>query len=48
MEITTIERKAFELWKQKFEEFVNRMDMFALPVGRKRKSGWIIRMYAVY
>lgn len=48
MEIITIEKKAFELWKQKFEEFVNRMDMLCASSRQKRKSGWIIRMYAVY
>ena len=26
MEIVTIEKKTFELWKQRFESFVGRMD----------------------
>lgn len=40
MEIITIEKKAFELWKQKFEEFVNRMDMLCAS-SRQKKEKWL-------
>lgn len=40
MEIITIEKKTFELWKQKFEEFINRMDALCAP-HRKKQEKWL-------
>ena len=31
MEIVTIEKKTFELWKQRFENFVGRVDALCVP-----------------
>jgi len=36
MEIVTIEKKTFELWKQRFENFVGRVDALCVPLRRKR------------
>ena len=41
MEIVTIEKKTFELWKQRFESFVGRMDAFVCLCEESRTSGWI-------
>ena len=40
MEIVTIEKKTFELWKQRFESFVGRMDALCLPLRRKQDK-WL-------
>lgn len=40
MEIVTIEKKAFELWQQRFETFVGRMDALVLPLRRKQDK-WL-------
>ena len=40
MEIVTIEKKAFELWKQRFENFVGRVDALCVPLRRKRDK-WL-------
>ena len=40
MEIVTIEKKTFELWKQRFEGFVGRMDALCLPLRRKQDK-WL-------
>ena len=40
MEIVTIEKKTFELWKQRFESFVGRMGS-AYLCGESRTNGWI-------
>ena len=40
MEIVTIEKKTFELWKQRFENFVGRVDAFCVPLRRKRDK-WL-------
>ena len=31
MEIVTIEKRTFELWKQRFENFVGRVDALCVP-----------------
>ena len=36
MEIVTIEKKTFELWKQRLENFVGRVDALGVPLRRKR------------
>ena len=36
MEIVTIEKKTFEFWKQRFENFVGRVDALCVPLRRKR------------
>ena len=36
MEIVTIEKRTFELWKQRFENFVGRVDALCVPLRRKR------------
>ena len=40
MEKVTIEKKTFELWKQRFESFVGRMDALCLPLRRKQDK-WL-------
>lgn len=40
MEIVTIEKKTFELWKQRFENFVGRVDALCVPLRRKRDK-WL-------
>lgn len=40
MEIITIEARTFELWKKKFEEFINRMDAICAPY-QKKKEKWL-------
>ena len=40
MEIVTIEKKTFELWKQRFESFVGRVDALCVPLRRKRDK-WL-------
>lgn len=40
MEIVTIEKKTFELWKQRFEHFVGRVDALCVPLRRKRDK-WL-------
>ena len=40
MEIVTIEKRAFELWKQRFENFVGRVDALCVPLRRKRDK-WL-------
>ena len=40
MEIVTIEKKTFELWKQRFEGFVGRMDALCLSLRRKQDK-WL-------
>ena len=48
MEIVTIEKRTFELWKQRFENFVGRVD--ATPVclyAGSVTSGWITARPAV-
>ena len=40
MEIVTIEKRTFELWKQKFEEFISRMDELYSPL-RKKQDKWL-------
>lgn len=40
MEIVTIDARAFDAWKKKFEEFVNRMDALCTPY-RKKKDTWL-------
>ena len=34
MEIVTIEKRTFELWKQRFENFVGRVDALCVQIGR--------------
>lgn len=36
MEIVTIEKRTFELWQEKFNHFVNRMDALCTPLRRKQ------------
>lgn len=38
MEIVTIEKKTFELWRQKFETFIRRMDTLC---SRKKRVNWL-------
>ncbi|MCS2957039.1 helix-turn-helix domain-containing protein [Bacteroides salyersiae] len=40
MEIVTIEKRTFELWKQRFENFVGRVDALCVPLRRKRDK-WL-------
>lgn len=40
MEIVTIEKKTFEFWKQRFENFVGRVDALCVPLRRKRDK-WL-------
>ena len=40
MEIVTIEKKTFELWKQRFENFVGRVDTLCVPLCRKHDK-WL-------
>lgn len=40
MEIVTIEKKTFELWKQRFENFAGRVDALCVPLRRKRDK-WL-------
>ena len=34
MEIVTIEKRTFELWKQRFENFVGRVDALCVPYSQ--------------
>ena len=38
MEIVTIEKRTFELWKQRFENFVGRVDALC---SRKKRVNWL-------
>lgn len=38
--IVTIEKRTFELWKQRFENFVGRVDALCVPLRRKRDK-WL-------
>jgi len=40
MEIVTIDARAFEAWKKKFEEFIERMDKICAP-HCKKKEMWL-------
>lgn len=40
MKIITIDARAFEAWKNKFNEFVERMDAICTP-HRKRSEKWL-------
>ena len=40
MEIVTIEKKTFELWQEKFNRFINRMDALCIPLRRKQDK-WL-------
>lgn len=40
MEIVTIEKKTFELWQEKFNHFINRMDALCIPLRRKQDK-WL-------
>ena len=40
MEIVTIEKKTFELWKQRFENFVGCVDTLCVPLCRKHDK-WL-------
>ena len=40
MEIVTIEKRTFEIWKQRFENFVGRVDALCVPLRRKRDK-WL-------
>ena len=40
MEIVTIEKKTFELWQEKFNHFINRMDALSIPLRRKQDK-WL-------
>lgn len=40
MRIITIEARAFEAWKEKFEDFINRMDAICTP-HRRNKEKWL-------
>ena len=40
MEIVTIEKRTFELWKQRFENFVGRVYAHCVPLRRKRDK-WL-------
>ena len=47
MEIVTIEKRTFELWKQRFENFVGRVDALCVPLRGSVTSGWITAKPAV-
>lgn len=40
MEIVTIEKKIFELWQEKFNHFIHRMDALFTPLRRKQDK-WL-------
>ena len=40
MEIVTIEKKIFELWQEKFNHFIHRMDALCTPLRRKQDK-WL-------
>ena len=40
MEIVTIEKKIFELWQEKFNHFIHRMDALSTPLRRKQDK-WL-------
>ena len=40
MEIVTIEKRTFELWKQRFENFVGRVDALCVPLMTGEPFSW--------
>ena len=46
MEIVTIEKRTFELWKQRFENFVGRVDALCVPLRRNCETCRLLNVSA--